>query len=98
VVKPTGVFAKRLKALMKAKGLTKRGLARRSGLTLPAVSNLVKGTSQPYWDTVQRLAAVLGCSFDDLADPALRTPPPPPVRGKPGRPRKHPKPEESDEG
>lgn len=44
----------------KAKGHSKGDLARRAGLTQPALSRLLSGQHGARVDTVQRLAAVVG--------------------------------------
>jgi transcriptional regulator with XRE-family HTH domain len=80
-------FAKRLKELREAAGLSKYRLAQLSGLTRQAISNLELGNREPTWVTVQRLARALGVSMEDLADPEIIRPPEPPRR-RPGRRRK----------
>jgi transcriptional regulator with XRE-family HTH domain len=46
-------------------------LAKLSGLSKQALSNLELGNREPNWNTVQRLAAALGVSCDDFIDPAV---------------------------
>jgi transcriptional regulator with XRE-family HTH domain len=55
-------FVRRLRQLRKAAGLSQYELARRSGLTRQAISNLEKGNRAPTWETVCLLAKGLGVS------------------------------------
>src|SRR5271169_2569657 len=86
-------FGAKLKAAREAAGLTQSQLAARSGLHLGAVFKLEQGKREPSWETVQRLAAVLGVDCRAFVDPGLDYPAvreedtPPAPRG---RPRKYP--------
>jgi transcriptional regulator with XRE-family HTH domain len=52
-------FARRLTQMRKAAGLSKYEVAKRSGLSHQAVAKL-EGGAEPSWNTVRRLAHVLG--------------------------------------
>ena len=52
-------FARRLPRMRKAAGLSKYELAKRTGLSAQAIAKL-EGGAEPSWDTVRRLAYVLG--------------------------------------
>jgi transcriptional regulator with XRE-family HTH domain len=80
-------FAERLRTLREAAGLSQYALARRSGLSKQALSNLELGNREPTWATVQVLALALGVDCRSFADESLRLPPEEPPR-PPGRPRK----------
>lgn len=84
-------FAKRLQALRKKAELSQYALAKRSGLSKQAVSNLEMGNREPTWQTVQLLARALGVDCRAFADPDLPLPPESETAVKPrGRPRKTP--------
>jgi transcriptional regulator with XRE-family HTH domain len=80
-------FADRLRALREGAGLSQYALAKRSGLSKQALSNLELGNREPTWTTVQLLAAALDVDFREFADPDLRPAEQPPARPR-GRPRK----------
>jgi transcriptional regulator with XRE-family HTH domain len=80
------VFAKKLRELREARGMSLYGLAKRTGLTLPAVMNLDSGRSKPSWETVEILCAALEVSADEFRDPTVV--PQGPLPKKVGRPRK----------
>lgn len=84
-------FAKRLGELRAAAGLSQYALARRSGLSKQALSNLELGAREPSWLTVQRLCAALKVDCRQFVDPGLTLPEEPPARPR-GRPRKKPGP------
>lgn len=79
-------FAKRLGELREAAGLSQYALARRSGISKQAVSNLELGAREPSWLTVQLLSAALGVDCREFMDPALTLPEDRPARPR-GRPR-----------
>src|SRR5437868_4367997 len=64
-------FATRLHAIRERAGLSQYALAKVSGLSKQALSNLELGNREPNWNTVQLLAAALGVSCDDFIDPAV---------------------------
>jgi transcriptional regulator with XRE-family HTH domain len=80
-------FADRLRSLREAAGLSQYALAQRSGLSKQAVSQLEMGQSEPTWQTVQLLAAVLDVQCTAFLDPSIRPPAAQPARPR-GRPRK----------
>jgi transcriptional regulator with XRE-family HTH domain len=92
VVQRAKSFAERLRALRDAAGLTSYALAKRAGLTLPALRQLELGDSRPSWETVQRLAAALEVSCEDFADPELKRAAnePPRSRGRPPKKKDEP--------
>jgi transcriptional regulator with XRE-family HTH domain len=53
-------FARKLQELREAAGISQYELAKRSGLSKQAVSNLELGNREPTWETVQALARGLG--------------------------------------
>jgi transcriptional regulator with XRE-family HTH domain len=59
-------FARRLKALREAAGMTQNQLAERSGLHLGAVFKLEQGRREPSWATVQALCDALGVSCEEF--------------------------------
>jgi transcriptional regulator with XRE-family HTH domain len=61
-------FAKRLAAAMKAAGVSQYELARRAGVAQGYISELLSGKYGPGWETVQKLAAALEISTEDLKD------------------------------
>lgn len=71
-------FARRLRALRAAKGMTQRELAG-DALSVSYVSLLEAGRRTPTAQTVRTLAAALGCSTDELVGEAesVATQPPP---------------------
>jgi transcriptional regulator with XRE-family HTH domain len=75
-------FGKRMRARRKQRGLTQMELARRTGIIQGDISLLERGKKHALWaDTLERIAATLGCSLDYLvgrtADPAPLPPTPP---------------------
>jgi len=80
-------FARQLIALREKAGLTKYELAKRAGLSRQSLSLLEMGEREPTWETVQRLAAVLGVTCEQFTSPTLEVPTPfveptPPVKGR----------------
>jgi transcriptional regulator with XRE-family HTH domain len=84
----TLTFADRLQAAIAEAKTTAYAVAKRSGLTKGGLSNLLNGSRQPNWDTVQRLAAALGLDCRAFTDPGIVTEvkAAPPAKGR-GRPR-----------
>jgi transcriptional regulator with XRE-family HTH domain len=60
------LFAARLRELRLARGKTQVQLARDCGLSLTYIGRLEKKEAAPGIDTVQKLAAALGCTVHDL--------------------------------
>jgi transcriptional regulator with XRE-family HTH domain len=84
------VFAKRLRQLMKGRGLTAYALAKRAGLTRQSVSYLLAGDREPNWTTVRKLARALGVGVEafDVGEPEGLPSPEEARPGKPGRKKK----------
>lgn len=75
-------------AEMKRKGISYYSAAKRTGMTLTGVQNLVEGrVKHPEYETVFRLAALVGLDMGELAKQLPEAEILPPT-GKPGRPRK----------
>ena len=53
-------FAKKLKAVREAKGMTQQQVADAAGIHRLSVAKLEQGVHEPTWATVQALAAALG--------------------------------------
>lgn len=70
-------FARRLKELREAAGLTQKELAEKAGLHLGGVFKLEQGVNEPSWATVRALTRALGVdckAFDTDAKPQPETP------------------------
>lgn len=80
-------FADRLRREREAAGLSQYALAKRSGLSKQALSNLEAGNREPTWQTVQLLALALDVSCETFVDPSVKPPATPPSAPR-GRPRK----------
>jgi transcriptional regulator with XRE-family HTH domain len=83
-------FGKRMREQRKQRRLTQTELARRTGIIQGDISLLERGKKHALWaETLERIAATLGCSLDYLVgrteDP---TPVPPNPPAKRPRPRK----------
>lgn len=82
-------FAKRLKALREAAGVSQYKLAELSGLSKQALSQLEKGDREPSWETVQKLARGLGVTVlafvAEEEPPPTSTPTPPAPRPRRGK-------------
>src|SRR5262245_42475891 len=59
-------FADRLKDLRETAGISQYELAKRSGLSRQALSNLELGNREPTWETVRTLARALGVSVAEF--------------------------------
>ena len=79
---PDARFADRLQRLREAAGLSQYALAKKSGLSKQAVSNLEAGNREPTWQTVQLLAAALGVDCTHFLNPNVKPP-----KAEPARPR-----------
>jgi transcriptional regulator with XRE-family HTH domain len=91
---PSTSFADRLREAREAAGMSQYALAKKSGLSKQALSNLEAGNREPTWQTVQLLASALGVDCREFVDPNLK--PPEGMASAPrGRPRKTPGPPES---
>src|SRR4051794_15877734 len=74
-------FARRLKELRAAAGMTQPQLADKAGVSKGTVAALEQGAYDATWPTVQALAAALG--VDCGAFGAVAIPAPPTPRGRP---------------
>ena len=72
-----------MRELREARGLTQRGLANASGVSLGAVRHFEQGSQQPGWPNVLALALALGVTPDAFAQEPANQPTP-----RRGRPRK----------
>ncbi len=64
-------LAREIRRRMGAGGFNQKSLARAAGLNQTAVRDILIGKSQhPRHDTLEKLAAVLGCSVMDMLEPA----------------------------
>jgi transcriptional regulator with XRE-family HTH domain len=61
---PLPPFARRLRALREAAGVSGYRLAQLTGLSPQALHQLERGASRPAWDTVCRLAQALNVSTE----------------------------------
>src|SRR5260370_15096588 len=68
------MFAECLRSLRHKAGVSQYQLAKQSGVSKQMVSRLELGTRQPSWETVQRLANVLGVDCRSFVDPDLPMP------------------------
>lgn len=59
-------FADRVRQLMQQQGITQEQLARETGITQPAVSNILNRAARPQRRTVMRFATALGVAPSDL--------------------------------
>ena len=80
---PRKPFARRLQQLREVAGISQYELAKRSGVSKQAVSNLELGNREPSWETVRRLARALGVSVAAFDDPDEDLDLPPPKRRSP---------------
>ncbi len=64
---PKGTFGRRLKRIMKERGITQKGLAAHMDVANPySVWRWVKGEVEPSYVMLKRMKAVLGCTWDEL--------------------------------
>jgi transcriptional regulator with XRE-family HTH domain len=80
-------FAEKLRAVREKLGLSQYAVAKQTGISKQALSLLELGEREPSWDTVQKLALVLGVECTAFMDEGLSLPEIEPSRG-PGRPPK----------
>lgn len=59
-------FGEHLKSLLEEKGMTQAELARRTGLTEPAVSRYIKGDRTPRIPQAYRIACAIGVDMNTL--------------------------------
>jgi transcriptional regulator with XRE-family HTH domain len=76
------MFADCLRSLREKAGISQYRLAKRSGVSKHMVSRLELGTTQPSWETVQRLATALGVDCRSFVDPDLPMPEETAIRGR----------------
>ncbi len=53
----------------KKKGLTQRELSKQLGVTQPTITQYENGVRKPDIVTLKKLAAILGCTTDQLLEP-----------------------------
>lgn len=58
----------KLKEFMIAKGLSNCELARQIGVTEKCIRNYLSGIKQPSLATASEIAALMGCSLDELVE------------------------------
>lgn len=81
-------FGQVLQGLRQQQGLTVYALAQQAGLSAQTVHDLERLQREPHFDTVRRLAAVLGIGLDGIASQLPPVSLPLPYTGRPrGRPR-----------
>jgi DNA-binding XRE family transcriptional regulator len=95
-------FAARLKELREEAGISQYALAKAAGISKQAVNMLERGSNEPSWETVRKLARALKLdvtAFDvgeltvpgfgeDAADEPDDIPPPPPKKPAPKKPKR----------
>lgn len=59
-------FARRLRRVMNATGLSQAEFARLVGLSRTAIGDYLSGTTEPKWSTLRRIMLKTGCSARDL--------------------------------
>jgi transcriptional regulator with XRE-family HTH domain len=74
-------FARRLKELREASGMTQSQLADKAGLKVGGVRDLEQGRRRPTWETVLALAGALDVAVLTFAQPPEEQPEP--KRGRP---------------
>ena len=62
----TNAFAHRLKTVRKAADLSIYALSKKAEVDRAYLGKLEKGVGDPSWSVVQKLAAALGCSTEEL--------------------------------
>ena len=61
------MWLENLKRAKQEKGMTTKQIAEKTKLPEKTISRILSGdTDNPYIDTIQRIAAALGCSLDDI--------------------------------
>lgn len=59
-------FGELLVAAMDSRGITRSGLASRTGLHATAIAHFVSGRRKPSVDNLRKIADGVGCSVDEL--------------------------------
>jgi transcriptional regulator with XRE-family HTH domain len=72
---PDPALAVTLRRLRTERGDTQEDLAHRAGLTVAAFARIERGTANPTWTTVRRLAHALEISLAGLGEAVERVPP-----------------------
>jgi transcriptional regulator with XRE-family HTH domain len=76
----SGTFAKKLKELREAKGLTQPALAELAGMNQYGIAKLEQGVREPSWGTVQALCKALNVPCDTFMQETAERVPPVPTR------------------
>ena len=63
------IIGKNIKKYRKKKGLTQRELSKQLGVTQPTITQYENGVRKPDIVTLKKLAAILGCTTDQLLEP-----------------------------
>ncbi len=71
---PDPALAAAIRRLRAERGMTQEDVIHRSGLSVTAYVRAERGTSNPAWTTVARIAAGLGVSVSELAQATEDTP------------------------
>ena len=67
-------FPARLKQLREAKGMSREQVAVEAGTSYHSITKLEQGVRAPSLELAWRVAQALGCSLDDLVQPADEEP------------------------
>ena len=62
------LFGRRLRHLRRNKDITQEQLAELTGISVDMLSNMERAINAPSFETLERLAEVLGCEVKDLFD------------------------------
>ena len=60
------LLGKRIKELIKKKGISQEKLAEMIGIEPTALSNIVTGRNYPLFTTLEKIINILGISFEDV--------------------------------
>jgi transcriptional regulator with XRE-family HTH domain len=66
------VFGERMKARREELGLSLYAMAKRTGLSAQGLGKIEQAVHEPSWSTVQLVVELLGLSFDDVRNSALK--------------------------
>jgi transcriptional regulator with XRE-family HTH domain len=69
---PDAALAAALLNLRRARGQTQEDLAHAAGLTVTAYARIERGSANPTWTTVRRIAAALDVSVSELGQAVER--------------------------